>query len=105
MDTTSGTVTVWHCGRLAPSLATRGLHLRLDREAWLVAGLLMLCAVVLAVFVGVLESDVERNALGHAAQRSRAVAEAQCEDAQPADQRGRCLALFNGDTMAVAALR
>ena len=102
MNTTSGTVTVWHSGRLAPHLASRSFHLRFGREEWLGAGLLMLSAVVLAVFIGVLERDVGRNELVHAAQRSRAVAEARCEDALPADQRGRCLALFNGDTTAVA---
>ena len=104
MNTTSGTVTVWQSGRLAPHLASRTFDLRFDREQWLGAGLLMLSAVVLAVFIGVLERDVGRNALVHAAQRSRAVAEAQCEDALPADQRGRCLALFNGDTMTASAL-
>ncbi len=102
MNTTSGTVTVWQSGRLAPHLSSRTFDLRFDREQWLGAGLLMLSAVVLAVFIGVLERDVGRNALVHAAQRSRAVAEAQCEDALPAGQRGRCLALFNGDTTAVA---
>ena len=35
-----------------------------------------------------------------AAERSRAVAEAQCESEQPADQRGRCIALLNGDQVA-----
>jgi hypothetical protein len=103
MNTNSGTVTVWQSGRLAPHLASRSFHLEWGREQWLGAALLMLSAVVLAAYVGVLRRDVERNELDHAAQRSRAVAEAQCEDEQPADQRGRCLALFNGDTPARAA--
>ena len=59
--------------------------------------------MVLAIFVGVLENDVGRGELEHAAQRSRAVAEAQCEADQPADQRGRCIALFNGDVVAAQA--
>jgi hypothetical protein len=58
---------------------------------------------VLAMFVMVLERDVDRSELQHATQRSRAVAEAQCEAGQPADQRGRCIALFNGDVVAAQA--
>jgi hypothetical protein len=103
MNTNSGTVTVWHSGRLAPQLALRQSRFRFDREQWLGAALLMLSAVVLAIFVGVLEKDVGRGELQHAMQRSRAVAQAQCEADHPADQRGRCIALFNGDAVATRA--
>ena len=103
MNTNSGTVTVWQSGRLAPQAASRSFDLRFGREQWLMAALLVLSAVVLAVYIGVLEHDVDRGELQHAAQRSRAVAEAQCEADQPADQRGRCIALFNGDVVAIRA--
>ena len=65
--------------------------------------LLALCAFVLAMFVMVLQREMDRTGLQHATQRSRAVAEAQCESEQPADQRGRCIALFNGDEVAAQA--
>jgi hypothetical protein len=51
----------------------------------------------------VLEREMDRTELQHATQRSRAVAEAQCESEQPADQRGRCIALFNGDEVTAQA--
>ena len=100
MSTHQGTLTVWQSGRLAPSAAER--HFEFAREHWIGAGLLALSALVLAMFVLVLERDVDRSELQHATQRSRAVAEAQCEADQPADQRGRCIALFNGDEVAAA---
>ena len=103
MNTNSGTVTVWQSGKLAPHIAARRLELQFGREQWLMAALLTLSAVVLAIFVGVLEKDVDRGELQHATQRARAVAEAQCEADQPADQRGRCIALFNGDVVAAQA--
>jgi hypothetical protein len=98
MNTHPGTVTVWQSGRLAPHAMARGFEF--GREHWLGAGLLALSAIVLAIFIGVLEKDVDRGELQHATQRSRAVAEAQCEADRPADQRGRCIALFNGDVVA-----
>ena len=101
MNTNPGTVTLWQSGRLAPHAAVHGFEF--TREHGLGAGLLALSAVVLAIFVGVLEKDVDRGELQHAAQRSRAVAEARCESDQPADQRGRCIALFNGDVVALRA--
>ena len=101
MSTHQGTVTVWQSGRLAPRAAER--HFEFTREHWIGAGLLALSAFVLAMFVLVLERDVDRSELQHATQRSRAVAEAQCESDQPADQRGRCIALFNGDVVAAQA--
>jgi len=101
MDTTSGTVTVWQSGRLAPRIATRRLDF--DRERWLIAGLLVLAAIVFAMFVVVLERDVDAGQMQHAVQRSRAVAEAQCEAGQPAQLRGRCIAMLNGDVVALQA--
>ena len=101
MSTHPGTVTVWQSGRLAPQAMARPFEF--TREQWLLGGLLALSAFVLAMFVMVLERDVDRSELQHATQRSRAVAEAQCEAQQPADQRGRCIALFNGDEVAAQA--
>jgi hypothetical protein len=101
MDTHQDTLTIWQSGRLAPQARSRSFEI--SRERWLEAGLLALSAVVMAVYVSVLQHDVDRNALQRAAERSRAVAEAQCESEQPADQRGRCIALFNGDEVAATA--
>jgi len=101
MDTPSGTVTVWQSGRLAPRGTARRFEFR--REHWLASALLVLSALVLAAYVMVLQKDVDATALQHLAQHSRAVAEAQCEADQPADQRGRCVALLDGDAD-VAAL-
>jgi len=101
MTTHEGTATVWQSGRLAPQAGAR--HVEFTPEQGLGAALLGLSALVLAVYVTVLERDVDRNALQRAAERSRAVAEAQCESEQPADQRGRCIALLNGDQVAAKA--
>lgn len=101
MDTTQDTVTIWQSGRLAPQVRSRRFEIR--RERWLAGGLLALSAAVMAAYVTVLQHDVDRNALQRAAERSRAVAEAQCESEQPADQRGRCIALFNGDEVAATS--
>ena len=101
MSTNPGTVTVWQSGRLAPRATARPLQF--TREHWLGAALLMASAVVLAMYVAVLRADVDRNDMLHVAQRSRAVAEAQCEANQPAELRGRCIALFNGDVVTAQA--
>ena len=103
MNTHSGTVTVWQSGRLAPHFGSR--RFEFGREHWLMTALLTLSALVLATFVGVLEREVDRGELQQAAQRSRAVAEGQCEADQPAELRGRCIALFNGDVAAAQAAR
>ena len=101
MDNHPGTVTIWQSGRLAPRVVSRPFEF--TGEHALVAALLVLSAFVLAMYVVVLQKDVDRNQLAHVAQRERAIAEAQCEADQPADQRGRCIALFNGDEVAAAA--
>ena len=98
MDNTPGTVTVWQSGRLAPQAMVPRFDLsQVTREQWLMAALWLLSAVVMAAYIAVLERDVSGGEMEHMAQRSRAVAEAQCEARQPAETRGRCIALFNGD--------
>ena len=101
MDNHPGTVTIWQSGRLAPRAVPRPFEF--TGEHWLVAALLVLSALVVTMFVAVLEKDVDRNEMAHVAQRERAIAEGQCEADQPADQRGRCIALFNGDVVAAQA--
>ena len=98
MSDNLGTVTVWQSGRLAPRAVER--RFEFTREQWIVFALLAASALVLALYVAVLERDVGRSELQHVAQRSRAIAEAQCEADQPAERRGRCIALFNGDVVA-----
>jgi hypothetical protein len=103
MDTHPGTVTVWQSGRLAPHVATRRFDLaQVTREQWLGAVLLLASCLVLAVYVGVLQRDVSASEMEHMAQRSRAIAEARCEADKPAEHRGDCIALFNGDVAALA---
>ena len=92
----SGTVTVWQSGRLAPHVMARPFEF--TREHALLAALL-----VLSWYVVVLQRDVDRGELAHQEQRSRSVAEARCESDQPADRRGRCLALLHGDVAALDA--
>jgi len=101
MDTIPGTVTVWQSGRLAPHVTARSTEL--TREHWLVGAPSAASAMVLAIYVAVLQHDVATGELAHAEQRSRAVAEAQCESDQPAERRGRCIALLNGDVAALEA--
>ena len=101
MDTHSGTVTVWQSGRLAPHTPARSFEF--SREQGIIAALAVLSAIVLAMYVAVLRADVTSGELAHEEQRSRAVAEAQCESDQPVERRGRCIALLNGDVAALAA--
>ncbi len=96
-----GTVTIWQSGRLAPRVGAR--RFEFTREHVLGAALLVLSALVLTAFVAVLEKDVGSGALAHQAQRLRAQAEAQCEADQPAQLRGRCIALLNGDVATLEA--
>jgi hypothetical protein len=101
MDTNQGTVTVWQSGRLAPhAVAPRFDFARVTRQQWLGAALLLLSAIVMGAYVVVLQRDVSASEMEHMAQRSRAVAEAQCEADRPAERRSHCLALFNGDVVA-----
>jgi hypothetical protein len=98
MNTSPSTVTVWESGRLKPQAPPRPIGF--GRDAWIAIALAILSAIVLAVFVAVLEQDVNRSRMAYGQQRARAVAEAQCEAAQPAESRGSCTALFYGDALA-----
>jgi hypothetical protein len=97
----SGTVTVWQSGRLAPQAVSRPVEFTRDHA--LFSALLLLSALVMALYVVVLQRDVDRGAIVRQEQRSRAVAEAQCEANRTAGQRGRCIALVNGDVAALDA--
>ncbi len=97
----SGTVTVWQSGRLAPHVIARPFEF--TREHGLLAALLALSAFVMATYVMVLRHDVDRSEIARQEQRDRAVAEAQCESDQPAEQRGQCIALLNGDVASLDA--
>lgn len=104
MENNLGTVTVWQSGRLAPHVMARRFDLsQLTREQWIGAALLFLSGVVMAMYVSVLQRDVSAAEMAHMAQRSRAVAQARCEADQPAERRGQCIALFNGDVVAADA--
>jgi len=101
MENNLGTVTVWQSGRLAPHVMAPRFDLsQVTREQWLGAALLFMSGVVMAVYVAVLQRDVSAAEMAHMAQRSRAVAEARCEADRPAERRGQCIALFNGDVVA-----
>jgi uncharacterized membrane protein YcjF (UPF0283 family) len=99
MNSNTSTVTVWQSGRLAPQVRAPAFEFR--REHWLGAGLLLLSAIVLALFVAVLERTVHRSDLAHEVQRERAVAEARCEAGQPATARSDCIVRFNRDVTAL----
>ena len=60
MDSTSHTVTVWQSGKLAPHVVPPRFEFELafGREQWLGAGLAVLALVVFALYVAVLEHDV-----------------------------------------------
>ena len=98
MDSNVNTVTLWQSGRLAPHIATR--RFEFSRGHWLGAALLVLAAIVLALFVAVLEREVGRGEMQHAANRARASAAAQCEAERPSQARGRCSGLFDGNVVA-----
>jgi uncharacterized membrane protein YcjF (UPF0283 family) len=100
MNTPSSSVAIWESGRLAKRRPSRPLDF--NREQWIATALLVLAAIVFAAFVAVLEQDMRRSELQRSEQRARAIAEADCEASRPAESRGACLALFNGDAVAVA---
>ncbi len=101
MNTPSSPVFLWESGRLAERPAPRALAF--TREQWIAATLLVLAAVVFAVFVAVVERAVQRSEIQHRSLRARAVAEAECEAAKPAESRGDCRSLFDGQAQAGAA--
>jgi hypothetical protein len=74
MNSNSNTVTIWQSGKLAPHVAARGVEF--GREHWLGAALLVLSAIVMALFVAVLQQDVDRSAKQHETQGSHSEAEA-----------------------------
>jgi len=85
MNSNLNTVTIWQSGKLAPHIATPSFEV--GREHWLGAGLLVLSAVVMALFVAVLEKDVDRSAMHNETQRSQAVAEARATTVSLLDAR------------------
>ena len=85
MNSNLNTVTIWQSGKLAPHIATPGFEF--GRAHWLGAGLLVLAAVVMALFVAVLEKDVDRGAMHNETQRSHAVAEARATTVSLLDAR------------------
>ena len=96
MSTSPSTVTIWESGRLVAAPPARPLMDGLRREHWIGAALLLACALVMAVYVSVLERVVNHSTMQHDAQLARAVAEGQCEQSHAADARGACLAIFDG---------
>ena len=92
MDTTSGTVTVWQSGRLARRRPAP--RFEFGGEQRVLAALLVLSAIVLTLFVGVLRDDVARGDARPVAQGSPAVAsyapvaspENTAEDSTPAQE-------------------
>ena len=102
-DTNLGTLTVWQSGRLAPRASARRFEFAFTREQWIVAGLLLLSAIVLSVYVAVLERDVDHSEMAHLAQRARALAVAQCEAGQPAGQHARSSAATDDDVATASA--
>ena len=87
MNTPSSTVTIWESGRLVAAPTAPRVEFAFTRERWIGAVLLVLCAVVMTVYVVVLERDVGRSELAQAGLRSRAVAEVACESSQPVAAR------------------
>ena len=103
-DNTSGTVTIWHSGRLAPRVAAAALRVHARARCSCSALLVLSAAGAVDAFVAVLEKDVGSGELAALRCSARArTAEAQCEADQPAQLRGRCIALLNGDELAVGA--
>ena len=101
MNTPSSTVTIWESGRLVAAPTAPRAEFAFTRERWIGAVLLVLCAVVMTVYVVVLERDVGRSELAQAGLRSRAVAEVACESSQPVAARGSCVAILNGRAVAI----
>jgi hypothetical protein len=92
MNTPSSAIALWDNGRLVPPEPP----FQMDADQALEAALWVACAVVLAIFVAVLEHGVHRSELRQAEARARAIAEAECESSRPAETRAACLAVFDG---------
>jgi hypothetical protein len=72
------------------------------RERWIGAALLICAAALFSIYVIVLQRDVGRAQLAQAQAHARALAEMQCEDDSPADQRWQCVSLLQDDAKADA---
>ena len=102
MTTPSTALALWDNGRLVPRPA--GRRFPFEREQVLIAVFGVAALVVFALFVAVLENDVHRAETAQAEQRSRVLAEADCESARPAATRSGCIALFDGPAPAQAVV-
>ncbi len=102
MTMTSHTVTVWESGRLVAAPPAPSQMPRFRREQWIGGALLVACALLMTLYVCVLERDVNRAALQRDEMRAREVAEGACESTRAADGRGACLAILRGDAVASA---
>jgi hypothetical protein len=70
--------------------------LALDRERWLAGLGLLGVATLFALYVIVLQRDVQHAQLVRAQAHARAVAEADCRLQRTAESRANCLALLEG---------
>jgi hypothetical protein len=70
METEMDTPAAWQDGKLAPRLRSR--RFEMGRTQWLEGALLVLCAGVLAAFVGVLETDVRHGEMARDARHESA---------------------------------
>ena len=100
MNPQPSTVTVWRSGKLAA--AAPAAPRRHGLEQMVGAALLALSAVVLAIYVSVLQREVRRSELMHEAQRTGQVLPAPCESDPDALRRGECLAGGEAAAPAVA---
>jgi hypothetical protein len=94
MNTPSSAIALWDNGRLV--LRQPEPPFEMSAGQALEAALWVACAVMLALFVAVLEHGVHRNEMRQAELRARAIAEAECESSRPAETRAACLAVFDG---------
>lgn len=101
MDTSPSTPTIWESGRLVARPSRPRVEFAFGRQRWIAAALLVMCAVVMTIYVAVLQREVARSAMQHDEQRARAVAEAGCEASRPAQDRGECLAILEGEQVAL----
>jgi hypothetical protein len=89
MTPQSSTVTIWRSGRLA--VPARQPRRRIDLEIMVGSALAVACAVVMALYVSVLQREVARSELLHEAQRTGHAVPVPCESDPDALRRGVCL--------------
>jgi hypothetical protein len=87
------TVSIWESGRLVPIAPRARFELR--RGHWIGAGLLLLAALEMALYVAVLERDVSRAEIAKARAYEQAVAMGRC-DVKWGAARTDCLAQASG---------